>query len=434
MITWVDWGIWSIYFAVIFSILWFYRQSKSDDNLYKWFLKGFMIKVIGGVSFALIFVYYYKFGDSFEYYKGAVMLSNAFLDSPSDYFELLFHESSTNFPGHLRQYTDPLVHSDSPEEWFLIKLTSPLALITFNSFITINLFMGFISFWGGWKLFKVFQDILPQKTNWAFYAAFVIPSTVFWGSGLMKDTVTLAGVNYLIYILYFSVVKGKNKPIYILGGLFWFIVTFKLKSYIILAFLPAIILLFYFHYKSKINSSIIRIISTPIILGVFIVIGFFSLKSLSESSQKYSAEQLEWKVKGFHSWHTSLGGSSYNLGDIEYTPTGVIKKIPVALNVTFFRPYLWEAGNPVVMLGAIESIILLMLFITVLYKTRFKPFSYLKNQQLLKALIAFILIFGFAVGFTSYNFGALGRYKMPVMSIFTFLLFYIYYKQSKSTT
>jgi hypothetical protein len=434
MITWVDWGIWLVYFTVIYTVLWFYRQTKTDDDTYKWFLKGFLIKVIGSIAFALIFVYYYKFGDSFEYYKGATMLSNTLLDSPSDYFELLFHESSTNFPGHLRQYTDPLAYSDTPEEWFMVKLISPISLITFNSYLTINLLMGIISFWGGWKLFKVFSSILPNKINWAFYAAFLIPSMVFWGSGLMKDTITLAGINYLIYVFYFSLIKKQKKILFTFGTIIWGYIVFTLKSYILLSFLPSVFLLFYFHYKSYIKSPIIRFISTPLILSTFLVIGFFSLKTLSESSQKYSAQQLEWKVKGFHSWHTTLGGSAYNLGEVEYTTAGVISKIPAGLNVTFFRPYLWEARNPVVLLSAIESLILFVLFVFTLYKTKLKPFKYLKKTILLKSLVAFILIFGFAVGFTSYNFGALSRYKMPIMSLFTFILLYINYKQSKPTT
>lgn len=434
MITWIDWGIWIIYLLIILSVLWFYRNSKTGDE-YKWFLKGFLVKVIGSVAFALVFVYYYKFGDSFEYYKGAVMLSNTLLNSPSDYFELLMHESSTNFPGHLRQYTDPLAYSDTPEEWFMVKLTSLISLICFNSYLVINLFMSVISFWGGWKLFKVFADLLPSKTNLGFYAVFFIPSMIFWGSGLMKDTFTLAGINYIIYVLYFGLVKSQLKPIYFIGLLVWLSISFTLKSYIVLAFFPSIILVFYYNYKEKITSPLIKLISTPTMFTVLIIIGFFSLKTLSESSEKYSAEQLEWKVKGFHSWHTTLGGSAYNLGVTDYTPTGVISKIPAGLNVTFFRPYLWESSNPVVLLGAIESLIILLLFLTVLWHSKFKPFKYIKNTVLLKSLIAFILIFGFAVGFTSYNFGALGRYKMPIMSIFVFTLFYIIIqiKTEKST-
>jgi len=433
MITLIDWGIWLLYFTVIFTALWFYRHSKADDTIYKWFLTGFLVKVFGGVFFSLIFVYYYKFGDSFEYYRGAVMLGNTFLNSPSDYFDLLLSESSHNHVGHLRQYTDSLAYSDSPEEWFMVKLISPISVLTFKSYLTINLFMSIISFFGSWKLFKVFSSILPKQKKYAFIASFLIPSMIFWGSGLMKDTLTLAGINYMIYILYFGIVKGNFRIIYLLGAIFWFYITFTLKSYIVIAFLPSVILTLYFKYKSHIQSQFLRAISTPIIFTLFLIIGFFSLKVLSETSTKYNANQLEGSIKGFHSWHTTLGGSSYNLGDVEYTVMGAFKKIPAALNVTFFRPYIWEARSIVVILGALESVLLFSLFIYILIKTKMNPFKFLKDTVLLKALIVFILIFGFAVGFTSYNFGALGRYKMPVMSLFAFLLVYVYTKQKDFT-
>jgi hypothetical protein len=37
------------------------------------------------------------------------------------------------------------------------------------------------------------------------------------------------------------------------------------------------------------------------------------------------------------------GGSFYTLGDIEYSALGLLKIIPKAVNVSLFRPYLWEA-------------------------------------------------------------------------------------------
>jgi len=42
--------------------------------------------------------------------------------------------------------------------------------------------------------------------------------------------------------------------------------------------------------------------------------------------------------------------------------------------------------------------------------------------------LIFSIVFGFAVGFTSYNFGALARYKIPVMPFFSFLLLHFYFK------
>ena len=433
MIGFADWIIWLVYFTVLFFVLWFYRQRKTHPD-YKFYLAGFLVKIFGSVAFTMIYVYYYKFGDSFEYYKGALALNEALSNSFSDYFDLLFSSSSKDFSSHLMQYTNSLEYADTPEEWFMVKLLSPISLISFKSYLVINLFMGVVSFWGTWKLFKVFADILPEKRNIAFASAFLIPSVVFWGSGIMKDTVTLAGVNYIIYVLYFAFIKGRVNVLFFLAAPIWFIVTFKLKSYITLALLPGIILTIYYHLKSKIRSGFVKVVAGPMLLIGLLIISFYSLQSLSESSQKYSASELEWKVKGIHSWHTDVGGSSYSLGDVEYTVPGVISKIPEALNVTFFRPYLWEAGNPVVFLGALESLLILILFIYALIRSKLRPIKFVNDQSILKGMLVFVLIFGFAIGFTSYNFGALGRYKIPIFSLFVFTLYYISYRSAKSNT
>ena len=434
MINWIDWSILVIYFLVLLTVLWFYRHKKKE-SYYKFYLSGFLTKCIGSVAFALIYVYYYKFGDSFEYYKGAVALNEAFFSSIVDYFDLLVSNSSTDFKSHLVQYTGSLAYADTPEEWFMVKLLSPVSVISFKSYLVINFFMGLVSFWGSWKLFKVFADLLPKNHFVAFVTAFLVPSTVFWGSGVMKDTVTMTGVNYIIYVLYFGFIKGNLKWYYILSVPLWFLVTFKLKSYIVLALMPAVIATIYFHVRSRIPSGFLRAVTGPVLFTTLILVSFFSLQSLSESSQKYSASEIEWKVKGIQSWHTDVGGSSYDLGEIEFTPVGIIRKIPESLNVTFFRPYLWEARNPVVLLGAVESLLVLILFLTVLFKTKHHFFSYLKNQSLLKGMLIFVLVFGFSIGFTSYNFGALARYKIPIFSLFIFILFYIrdQYNQSLHT-
>jgi len=430
MIDWTDWVLWSVYLVVLAIIIWFMRvkQSKDKQNYY-WI--GFGVKVMGSLAFALVYVFYYKFGDSFEYYRGAVSLSTALMESPSTYVDLLVSEPSTFFHGKMGDYANSLAYSDTPEEWFMVKLLSPLSLLSFNSFLVLNLFMGVISFLGSWKLLQVFIDILPERKNLAFICSFLIPSVVFWGSGIMKDTLTLTGVHFLVYILYFGLVKGQLKVHFIFTFCLWFFITFQLKSYIIIALLPSMFLTVYFLYKSRIKSDLLRLLSGPVLLVLMVVVSYYGLSFLSESSEKYKISQLEWKVKGFHSWHTDVGGSSYNLGDIDYTAQGVLMKVPASLNVTFFRPYVWEARNPVVLLGALESLALLILFLVVLYLGRFKLFRILKNQILLKGMLVFILVFGVAIGFTSYNFGALGRYKIPILPLFSFTLCYLLFHAKK---
>lgn len=427
-ISLADIGLWIVYFTLIFLVLWIYRNSKSEEH-YRYFLRGFLIKVAGGLAFALVYVYYYKFGDTFLYHKGATVLSQTLIDNPSDYFRLLF-SGHGNLPPDLSEFSQSISYSRTYEEWFMVKLLSPINLISFQSYLLSTLFMSLISFFGAWKLFLVFRDLLPDKARYAFWAVFLVPSVVFWGSGIMKDTITLFALNLLIYSLYFSVFKKSFKPwlIIVVMGMSYLIIL--LKAYILLAFLPGILLGFYVLVKGNIRNAAVRWVTGPLLFLAMILISYFGLGEITESSTKYSATNIEWQVKGFHSWHTDVGGSSYSLGDIEYTPLGVTQKIPSALNVTFFRPYLWEARNPVVFIGAIESLVFLLLFLTILYKMGFKFIAEIKKQPILYGAFIYCLIFGFAVGFTSYNFGALARYKIPILSLFAFILIFLNHRAS----
>jgi hypothetical protein len=153
-------------------------------------------------------------------------------------------------------------------------------------------------------------------------------------------------------------------------------------------------------------------------------VGYFMALKIMNDSSKYRLDTLQTRIEGFHSWHTTQGGASYDLGKVEYTPLGILKKVPEALNVTFFRPYLWEVHNITSLLGALESALLLAMFLYVLYLYKLKWIFISFNNSLLSLSVIYSLIFGFAVGFTSYNFGALARYKVPVMPFFAFLLLY----------
>lgn len=426
IITWVDWGIWLTYFAIIFCFLLIYKWSKNDDERYKYFLLGFVIKVFAGVSYVYIFNYYYTFGDTFVYGKGAQVMAETFVESPTTYLRLLMAEHN-NLPSDLWTYKHSIVYSKSPEEWFMVKLLSPILLVSFFSYLVSTLFMSLISFWGGWKLYQVFRDILPQRPDLAFVAVFLVPSALFWGSGIMKDTFTLAGINYVIYCLYFSVFKRQFKPRLYAGALIASTLVFLLKGYIILTFLPALL----FGINELIKVEIVnKMIKRGLGLVLLLITGiiFYAIPTfLQASSDKYTLDSLEGRVRGFHTWHTDVGGSTYNLGEVEYTPSGVLKKIPQALNVTFFRPYVWEARNPVVLLAAIESALLAALCLLIIYKLGFKFMRYIREKPILYTFLVYSLIFGFVVGFTSYNFGALGRYKIPVYSIFAFILIYLNY-------
>lgn len=206
--SWADWGIWVVYFISILTGLFLYKSTR-DDERYRFFIPAFLLKVFGGIAFAVIYVYYYGFGDTFLYHKGASILTETLVEDLGTYFRLLA-SSNADLPPDLSNFSDTIAYSRGAEEWFMVKLLSPINLIAFNSYLVLTLIMPTISFWGSWKLYLVFSDLIKGQKWIPFIAAFLIPSTLFWAGGIMKDTITLVGIYYAIYALYFNVFRGEH--------------------------------------------------------------------------------------------------------------------------------------------------------------------------------------------------------------------------------
>jgi len=425
-----------IYLLIIFSIAFFYKNHKIEKkDYYQYFTLGLIIKIIGGLAFASIYIFYYQGGDTMYYQIGAESVDQLLFKNPTHFFRTLF-TSADNFPPDLMYVKHSITYAKANEEWFMVRIMAIINLFTLQRFFIATILTSFISFLGAWKMYQTFLFFFPKEKKAAFIAVFLVPSVIFWGSGVMKDTMSLAALGFFLYYTKNLFFQYHWKISSILGFLFAAFILFSLKIYIIVSFFPPLFLAWYIYNKSKITNKVLRVLIGPILLISSFTIAYLAIYSLLESSEKYKIENLQSRLDGFHTWHSTVGGSSYNLGEIEYTPTGIIKKIPASLNVTFFRPYLWEIRNIVMAIGGLESLIFLLLFIYILIYYRLSWIRLAFKSPLLILSLTYILIFGFIVGFTSYNFGALARYKIPVLPFFTFFLLYFYYqkKNNKSLT
>jgi hypothetical protein len=121
-------------------------------------------------------------------------------------------------------------------------------------------------------------------------------------------------------------------------------------------------------------------------------------------------------------------GSGYTLGDMDPTLFGMLEKAPAGVNVTLFRPYLWEARKPIVMISALES--LLYFIFTIVAIVRNNPIRMVQRilaDETLQFCLIFTLIFAFAVGISTSNFGSLVRYKIPCLPFYTAFLIILFY-------
>lgn len=127
-------------------------------------------------------------------------------------------------------------------------------------------------------------------------------------------------------------------------------------------------------------------------------------------------------------------GSSYDLGEFAPNIGGMLTKLPAAVNVTLFRPYLWEASKVIVFLSAIEAFLFLFLTLKIIFVIGIKKvWSTINTDPTIQFCLIFSVIFAFAVGISSYNFGALSRYKIPCLPFYALALILIYYRNKPLT-
>jgi len=429
MIHAIDWIIAFGYLFILFVIVWFYAFFKFEDAEAKKFITLFFIRVFGGILFALIYVYYYKLvGDTFQYWQGGVILGEIFYTDPLTYFELIFSNAGQISAENVR-YVEYIGYSNTGEEWYMTKIVSVFALIGFKSFLVYNIFFGVIGFFGAWQLIKFVKEFMPEINKEAYYVLAFVPGVLIWSSGLIKDTLTFACFSF--FLLYYSriVFKKQRKLIYFIILFISAYIMFRIKPYVLICEIPALAFATYVFYKARITIPFLRRILMPALLVGLMSVSIYGVAKIAEASEKYRLEKLEDKVKGFQSWHETLGGAYYTIGGghIDYTILGMLRVAPEALSHTYIRPFLWESRSISMLFTAVESsLIIILLLISARYYIMDADLrKFLHSNHIVVFLIVFSIVFGFTVGFTAYNYGALARYKVPSQVCFLFLLFYI---------
>lgn len=204
---------------------------------------------------------------------------------------------------------------------------------------------------------------------------------------------------------------------------------FSIKKFILQAYLPAVILWIVAKNISRVPSLVARMMIVPFMAGLIAYSAYYSVIKVGEGDSKYSVDKLAETVKvtayDIRYWSGREAGSGYSLGELDGSFGSMVKLAPQAINVSLFRPYLWEVKNPLMLLSALEATFFLFFTLYVLAKKRLRFFQALADPNIIFAY-TFSLSFAFAVGVSTFNFGTLARYKIPLLPFFATALILTY--------
>lgn len=403
------------------------RPHVTDGVNKKYFFPALTFKISGAIALGLLYQFYYDGGDTYNFHTiGSRLIWEAFWESPGKGFDLLL--SRGDYLAETYSYASKIYFYQDQSSFFVIRIATLFDLLTFSSYSGTAVFFALFSFVGSWAFFTAMYRQAPQLHFQTALAILFIPSVIFWGSGLLKDTVTFSCLGLMTYSISNIFIRRHQKTGSIILLLLSAWIIFSVKKYILLCFLPAALLWIYADRLSKIRSIILKALIIPIIAILLVGTGYYSIILIGMDDPRYSLDKIAMTAQitaydiGFYSGKDA--GSGYSLGELDGTFTNMISKAPQAINVSLFRPYLWEIRNPLMFFSAVESFFFLGLTLYAIAKSRSNIFSAMANPVVVFCFV-FSLTFAFAVGVSTFNFGTLSRYKIPLLPFYALGIIYL---------
>jgi hypothetical protein len=411
-----------VYLGLFYGLAFAVRSKVTNVYTRPYFIPALTLKFIGAIALGLIYTYYYNGGDTINYYDQASVIYRAFDDSFTAGFKLL--TSNGDYDPLLAKYISQIPwFGRGSNEYFVLRVTAFFALLDFNTYTVTALFFALVSFSGIWAMYMTFAKIRPILYKELAVAVFFIPSVFFWGSGLMKDSLCLGALGWIFYAFYRGAIEKRDiLRCLIIGALAAFPII-ATKIYILLAFLPPALLWVVNENNARIRNSTVRLLVKPLFFAVGGALAFFAATRLTAGDDRFDLNKIgeRSKITSEYLYQVSVAqqGSAYNLGTLDGTLSGMVKLAPQAIFVSLFRPFLWEARNPVMLLSALEATYFIWFTISILYKNGvFRTLRLIGTTPVLTLCFVFSLIFAFAVGTSTSNFGTLVRYKIPLMPFY----------------
>lgn len=421
-----------LYLAIIYAFAYRSRNRLYDIRhpLRKYYIPALSVRIIGAIGLGLVYQYYYGYsGDTGSYFYNSKLIVEYFHKDSSIFFDLVFKPVLSTLEVRKNISWNDSVFAFSEANYFPIRILAILQLFTFGTYLNCAVFFAVLAFSGAWRSYLVFVNLFPALYNQFAIAVLFMPSVFFWGSGILKDSIAMAALGWLFYCSYALFILGqgkiKNSVIIIIS----LVAIIIIKAYIAMAFVPGLLIWIFLTHKNRIRSQALRTVALPFLVLLIIFGSYLAYSNIASQDARFSVDRIQTQAVVVNTVIQDAG-SSVNIGvTAGMGPAQLLAIAPIAITTAIFRPYLFEVNNVLMLLSAMEGTYIIYLFGSVIFKTGItKSFRIISGTPLLIFSLIFTLVFAFAVGFSTSNFGTLVRYKIPFIPFFMCSLFIIIYK------
>lgn len=351
-------------------------------------------------------MYYYDdpYADIFIYHQKASALVKQFINDPSDLLSLV----SGDF------YKVPVLSGlvYQPRVMAYVILITPVAALSLNNFWIISVYLGLFAFL---SIFAA-AELIVSKFNLNIYSIGVsfllLPSFVFWSSGLMKESLVTGCVGLVIYSGC-CIALNRKIVLHLFLLVNFAIIIYVIKFYVAAIFLPMLFAaVIIYRFRQNVADKLSWFLIVLVVSGLFYVLAFSKFLS-------YNVVIQELLHNHYRTVLVSEPGKVVHFPGIYDGFTGIIKNTPKAFFSGLFIPNIFNMRADISLLAGIENTLVLIISFIALVSCLIK-----RSGLNVYTVIVFFYCILMAILLTiaSPNIGTLARYKVYYWPFWVYLI------------
>ena len=361
-------------------------------------LSLFLLKILAGIAIGWIAIHIYGPGNDYWDTNDYALEEYQILQTnPVKYLINIF--TSHYQGGYSGMFSSGNSYWNDLKGNIVIKLVSVFNIFSLGDYYINSLFFNFIIFFGHVMLYRLFIKIYPGSQVWVIMGCFLLPSTLYFSSGIHKDGLVLLLMAVVIYGVYQSLSKNRisiKRLLFILAGL---ILLFLVRNFILLALLPALFA-WILVAKTKWNTALV-FISVYLFGGL----AFFNINAVITKINP--PDIIVKKQEAYKS--LPIAATQIELAALQPTVKSFASNIPQALGHVLFLPY--PGQQPVKSLLPFSFELYFYLFLLLLLFFFKKKDNLPADKLLMFFTLFFILTVFLFIGYIVPNIGSLIRYR-----------------------
>ena len=397
----VEWIIVIVYVLILAFITYRYLAKRFPFFSRHFITALFLLKALAAIYYGLWHKRECGQCDTFLMFKAGNYIYDQLKEDPGKYFLLTFGPNGGH-PHYLDESDLSAVeYWGNTASYTVVRFNALIRPFSFGYYAVHSLFMAFFSFLALLYLFRYLCSIYPEKKKLFVLILFLVPSVVFYGSGVHKEAIALIALS-LIVPSFGHFLNGRRRALFLfLPSLF---LLYLVKEFYFASLLPAL-LAWGISQRSRLHPGII--FTVTVLLFWAAVFLFSKMLPVSDLARQMAEKQELFRA--------TKGASHFVIPPLDGSLASILKALPGALFNVFVRPLNGGIHSPFLFFYALENMAILLLTLWTIVSAEKMNFRHPLFWFFFLFSLASLLIIGLIVP----NIGAISRYRVPG------LLFYL---------